>query len=183
MKHIKLFEEFINEKYKTIPYDVKIAGTYKVVVGSQPEMIIRVAGFERQDDDSDSLYLMDDDPARLKFGSFIVKNADMRKLEKGTAVKAKTKEGEVKITRIGNLMKESVSMDAVYIHQVLQTGQNAAQDFIDDNELDGKKLANYVRDNRNNNDGANVKHYISGEKDTVGGVPKLRQAFIKKFKK
>jgi hypothetical protein len=80
-------------------------------------------------------------------------------------------------------MKESVSMDAVYIHQVLQTGQNAAQDFIDDNELDGKKLANYVRDNRNNNDGTNVKHYISGEKGTVGGVPKLRQAFIKKFKK
>lgn len=105
MKYIQLFEEFIIEMYKEVPYNVKIAGQYKIKAGSQPEMIVRVAGFERQGDDTDSLYLMDDDPAKLKLGSLVVKNADMRKLEKGTTVKAKTtRSGEdVKITRIGNL--------------------------------------------------------------------------------
>jgi hypothetical protein len=49
--------------------------------------------------------------------------------------------------------------------------------------LDGEKLSDYVKANRNNIDGYNVKHYISGERGTVGSVPKLRQAFIKKFKK
>ena len=78
---------------------------------------------------------------------------------------------------------EAISRDAAYIHGILQTGQDAAQNFIDDNGLDGEKLSDYVKANRNNIDGYNVKHYISGERGTVGSVPKLRQAFIKKFKK
>ena len=78
---------------------------------------------------------------------------------------------------------ESISRDAAYIHGILQTGQDSAQNFIDDNGLDGEKLSDYVKANRNNIDGYNVKHYISGERGTVGSVPKLRQAFIKKFKK
>ena len=80
-------------------------------------------------------------------------------------------------------VNEAISRDAAYIHGILQTGQDSAQNFIDDNGLDGEKLSDYVRVNRNNIDGYNVKHYISGERGTVGSVPKLRQAFIKKFKK
>ena len=80
-------------------------------------------------------------------------------------------------------VNEAISRDAAYIHGILQTGQDAAQNFIDDNGLDGEKLSDYVKANRNNIDGYNVKHYISGERGTVGSVPKLRQAFIKKFKK
>jgi hypothetical protein len=83
----------------------------------------------------------------------------------------------------GNKINERISRDAAYIHGILQTGQDAAQNFIDDNGLDGEKLSDYVKVNRNNIDGYNVKHYISGERGTVGSVPKLRQAFIKKFKK
>ena len=78
---------------------------------------------------------------------------------------------------------EAISRDAAYIHGILKSGQDATQNFIDDNGLDGEKLSDYVKANRNNIDGYNVKHYISGERGTVGSVPKLRQAFIKKFKK
>ena len=80
-------------------------------------------------------------------------------------------------------VNEGVSRDAAYIHGILQSGQDATQNFIDDNGLDAEKLSDYVKANRNNIDGYNVKHYISGERGTVGSVPKLRQAFIKKFKK
>lgn len=106
MKHIQLFEEFINEAYKNIPYDMKIAGNYEVIIGKNPSIKanVRVAGFEREDNDSDSLYLMDGDKFKEKFGSFIVKNSDMPKLQKGINVKATTSSGEdATIKRIGDL--------------------------------------------------------------------------------
>ena len=96
--------------------------------------------------------------------------------------KVKTIINKVKLLTQDNV-NERISRDAAYIHGILQSGQDATQNFIDDNGLDGEKLSEYVRVNRNNIDGYNVKHYISGERGTVGSVPKLRQAFIKKFKK
>jgi len=96
--------------------------------------------------------------------------------------KVKTMIDKVKLLAQDNV-NEGVSRDAAYIHGILQSGQDATQNFIDDNGLDGEKLSDYVKANRNNIDGYNVKHYISGERGTVGSVPKLRQTFIKKFKK
>lgn len=100
----KSLKEEVNESYKNIPYNVKIAGEYEIMINGKKEFT-KVAGFERQNDDSDSLYLMDEDPLKKSLGSFIVKNKDMFKLEKGTTVKAvTTKTGEdIKIKRIGNL--------------------------------------------------------------------------------
>lgn len=100
----KSLKEEVSESYKNIPYNVKIAGEYEIMINGKKEFT-RVAGFERQNDDSDSLYLMDEDPLKKSLGSFIVKNKDMFKLEKGTTVKAvttKTSE-DIKIKRIGNL--------------------------------------------------------------------------------
>jgi hypothetical protein len=104
MKHIPSFNEFITEAYKQVGPLVKIAGKYEVIIGGNKENIT-VAGFERQNDDSDSLYLMDSDKLKPIIGSLIVKNSDMFKLEKGTTVKAITSKGnqDVKIKRIGNL--------------------------------------------------------------------------------
>jgi hypothetical protein len=96
--------------------------------------------------------------------------------------KVKTIINKIKLMAQDNV-NEAISRDAAYIHGILQTGQDSAQNFIDDNGLDGAKLSDYVKNNRNNIDGYNVKHYISGERGTVGSSPKLRQAFIKKFKK
>jgi hypothetical protein len=97
-------ESTVAESYRTVPYNVKISGEYEITIGTKVETT-KVAGFERQNDDSDSLYFMDEDPLIDTIGSLIVKNSDMPKLQKGTVVKAKaSKSGqEVKIKRIGDL--------------------------------------------------------------------------------
>jgi len=104
MKHIHTFESFMSEAYKQVPYDVKIAGKYEITIDSKVVQT-SVAGFERQSDDSDALYFMDNDPLRDSIGSLVVKNSDMPKLQKGTVVNATgTKNGKVvKIKRVGDL--------------------------------------------------------------------------------
>ena len=100
-------ESVVKESYKQIPYNVKVAGKYEVLVGRYPTVsaTVTVAGFERQNDDSDSLYLDDSDEFKPMFGGFIVKNSDMKKLEKGITVNAVTSKDnkDAKITRIGDL--------------------------------------------------------------------------------
>ena len=129
MKHIHTYESFINESrtkisddiiryaksltpnngaiaesYKPVPSTMKIAGKFEIEIkGKKIETLI--AGFERENDDSDSLYLMDSDPLKDEHGSFIVKNSDMPKLSKGKEVDGKcSKHGiPVKLKRIGDL--------------------------------------------------------------------------------
>lgn len=76
----------------------------------------------------------------------------------------------------------SISMEAVYINQIVGSGQDATQNFIDDHAIDAKKLADYVKNNRNTTKIYDVRDYISGAKGTVGGEPRLRKSFIKLFK-
>jgi hypothetical protein len=104
MKHINTFESFINEAYRQVPPTMKISGKFEITInGKKVETLI--AGFERENDDSDSLYLMDNDPLRDEHGVFIVKNSDMPKLSKGLPVNGKcSKHGiPVKLKRIGDL--------------------------------------------------------------------------------
>ena len=104
MKHIQDFESFLNEAYKQIPGDMKISGKFEISIDGK-KYFTKVAGFEREGDDTDSLYLMDEDPLKVEHGSFIVKNSDMPKLSKGIEVKGKcTKHGtSAKLKRIGDL--------------------------------------------------------------------------------
>lgn len=104
MKHVKLYEDFIAEAYKNIPYNVKISGKYEITINGKT-VNTSIAGFERENDDSDSLYLMDNDPLKAEHGSFIVKNSDMSKLQKGTVVKAVCSKHNIpaKLKRIGDL--------------------------------------------------------------------------------
>jgi hypothetical protein len=104
MKHIHTFENFVTEAYKNIPYNVKISGEYEIFIDGKT-VVTKVAGFERENDDSDSLYLMDNDPLKADHGSFIVKNSDMPKLQKGTVVKATCSKHGMPATlkRIGDL--------------------------------------------------------------------------------
>ena len=104
MKRIHTFESFLNEAYKQVPYNVKISGKFEITINGKLYNT-SIAGFERQDDDSDSLYLMDNDPLKAEHGSFIVKNSDMPKLSKGTLVKAMCSKHNIPATlkRIGDL--------------------------------------------------------------------------------
>ena len=69
---------------------------------------------------------------------------------------------------------ESVSMDAVYIHQITGCGQNAAQNFIDDNGIDSKKLAAYVKQHKDSKEKYDVRDMISGSQPN----PRLMKQFL-----
>lgn len=103
-KNVQTFEEFLNESYKQIPYNMKISGKFEITINGNA-FSTSIAGFERQSDDSDSLYLMDNDPLKAEHGSFIVKNSDMPKLQKGTVVKGVCSKHNTPVTlkRIGDL--------------------------------------------------------------------------------
>jgi len=109
MKHLHTFESFLNEAYRNIPGNMKISGKFSITVGNDSFETL-IAGFERDGDDTDSLYLMDEDEARVKYGSFIVKNSDMPKLSKGQEVMGITTIGnkQAKLKRIEDL-NESLS--------------------------------------------------------------------------
>jgi len=68
---------------------------------------------------------------------------------------------------------ESVSMDAVYIHQITNCGQDAAQNFIDDNNIDADKLVAYVKQHRNSKEKYDVRDMINGSN--------TNKRFIKQF--
>ena len=107
MKNIPTFEDFIMESYKRVSSTTKIAGKYEVIspLTKNTKAICTVAGFERNDDSTDSLYLDDNDEYKKAFGSIIVQNKDMSKLEKGIEVIATiSNDGtNAKIKRIGDL--------------------------------------------------------------------------------
>jgi hypothetical protein len=104
MKHIHTFESFLNESYKRPASDMKISGKFEITIKGD-KYTTNIAGFEREGDDTDALYLMDEDPLKVKHGSFIIKNSDMPKLSKGSVIKGKcSKHGEpVTLKRIGDL--------------------------------------------------------------------------------
>lgn len=81
-------------------------------------------------------------------------------------------------------LDEAVSPEAARLHAMTGCGQDAAQDFIDENGLDGRKLADYVQQNIRTNSTLkyDVRDYISGTKGTVGGEKNLRDKFINQFK-
>ncbi len=81
-------------------------------------------------------------------------------------------------------LSEGVSVEAAQLHAMTSCGQDAAQNFIDDNGLDAKKLVNYVQQGMRTNPTLkyDVRDYISGARGTVGGEKNLRDKFIKQFK-
>jgi hypothetical protein len=87
-------------------------------------------------------------------------------------------EREANLRSVG--INEGVSMDAVYIHQIIGCGQNKAQDFIDDNDIDGKKLADYVKQHKDSKEKYDVRDIIAGT--GVGKIKGFRERFIKSVK-
>lgn len=59
-------------------------------------------------------------------------------------------------------LNERLSMEAVYIHQITGCGQDSAQNFIDDNNIDGKKLADYVKHYKDSKEKYQVRDMING---------------------
>ena len=82
--------------------------------------------------------------------------------------------------QVRSLIKEaSVSQEAYTIHNITKCGQDAAQSFIDDNKLDGKKLAAYVRHHSNSKEKYDVRDIIAGT--GVGANVSFKSRFLKQF--
>ena len=74
-------------------------------------------------------------------------------------------------------MKE-VSDEAYAIHRFTNCGQDAAQNFIDDNNIDAEKLVKYLK--KTDNEGLRNRYMV---RDIIGGKvdKKIQQKFIKSF--
>lgn len=68
---------------------------------------------------------------------------------------------------------EAVSQEAYRIHSITQCGQDAAQDFIDDNNIDSEKLITYLKQNINSPKKYDIRDLI---KD-----PKSNKMLLKQF--
>lgn len=76
---------------------------------------------------------------------------------------------------------ESISDEAVFIHSATGCGQDAAQNFIDDNNLDAKKIVDYIKQNKNTVEGTyNMRDLIAGV--GVGALKSWRKRMLKQFK-
>ena len=86
-----------------------------------------------------------------------------------------------KVKLFEKFISESVSMEAVYIHSMTGSGQQAAQDFIDDNNLDAKKIVDYIKQNKGTIEGTyNIRDLIAGV--GVGALKGWRKRMLKNFK-
>jgi len=56
---------------------------------------------------------------------------------------------------------EGVSQEAYTIHSIVQCGQDAAQNFIDDNNIDAKKLVDYVKQYSNSKEKYDIRDLIA----------------------
>jgi len=61
-----------------------------------------------------------------------------------------------------NQTNEALSMDAVYIHQITGSGQDSAQNFIDDNNIDSAKLVAFLKQHKDSKEKYDVRDMING---------------------
>lgn len=80
--------------------------------------------------------------------------------------------------KLKELLNE-VSDEAYTLHRFTNCGQNAAQDFIDDNKIDAKKLIKFLK--RTDNEGMRNRYMV---RDVIGGKTdkNVKQKFIKLYK-
>lgn len=94
--------EFAKGGYTRPAYDLKTTDDYYFVTNSRVEYEFSVAGFEREGDDTDSLYFDDlDTTAKRDLGTIIIKNNAWKKLASGQTIKAISSTGiSGKLTKV-----------------------------------------------------------------------------------
>lgn len=153
MKHLKLFEGFINENTRKEAEKI----TDQITDGIQDMM--------NNDEEIDGAYYLvkdyfDGDTRNPLFNMVVdLVGKWMKK----------------------NRVNEGVSREAVMIHGITGSGQDAVQNFIDDNDIDAEALMRYVIQHKNSKEKYDVRDMIAGT--GVGALPLHRKQFFKKFKK
>ena len=77
-------------------------------------------------------------------------------------------------------VKEAASDDAYTIHRMIGCGQDAAQNFIDDNKIDAAKLIKHLQRHPNSKERYDARDVIN--RIGVGTVKGFVDKFIKEFK-
>jgi hypothetical protein len=95
-------------------YDTRVSGKYDFKTNTGLGYELLVVGYERKNDDSDSLYFDDlESTAKKELGSIIIKNNSWKNLSKGQPIVAISETGiKGRLTRIGNLYAHGGSMYA-----------------------------------------------------------------------
>jgi len=80
-------------------------------------------------------------------------------------------------------LKENISQEAATIHTMLQTGQQKAQDFIDDNNVDVKKLIDYIKQYKGEPREIIIKDIITGNVGNYNpeSLKQFKNMFLKKI--
>jgi hypothetical protein len=81
--------EFAKGGYTRPAYDLKTTGDYEFRTNSGSTYEFTVAGFEREGDDTDSLYFDDlDSTSKRDLGTIVIKNNAWKKLASGQTIRA-----------------------------------------------------------------------------------------------
>ena len=169
MKHIKTFESFLNETVGNVVIfsvdDDKLDNMLNSRFSSQ---------LDYQDIQGDSFYSL---PKR-DFDRFI----DMAD-SAGFDVDYENSEDSVVFVQESAItesaVNENVSSEAVYINVITGNGQQAIQDFIDENGIDVQKLVDHAKEVKGTADQYKLRDMIKGT--GLGSNAKMRNNFIKKM--
>lgn len=141
MKHIATFEQFINESaqvkdfFKDPMHAADVRGWLQNTKLSDEEKKVKIKSVMK-------------DPA--KFNDLMDTLSDESKTLSKTLLKRFTKES----------VNENITMDAAYIHQITDAGQAAAQNFIDDNNIDAEKLVAYLKQHKDSAEKYGIRDLI-----------------------
>jgi len=90
------------------------------------------------------------------------------------------------IKQLNNMknLKEEISQEAAIVHAMLQTGQQAAQEFIDNNNVDAKKLIDYIEQYKDEPRKVIIKDIITGNVRDYNpeSLKQFKSTFLKKIK-
>ena len=81
-------------------------------------------------------------------------------------------------------LKENISQEAATIHAMLQTGQQSAQDFIDSNNVDARKLIDYIKQYKGESRESIIRDVITGNVRDYNpqSLKQFKDMFLKKIK-
>ena len=158
MKHIHTYESFLNEANRSKRGNNKI----NFLKDSTSEVDhTRLVKWMGQNIDSNKYYF----EKSKTVGYWILDVEKLSEIELknllGYLKSEKYKFGtEIWLPAYESKINEAVSQEAHYVHQITGCGQDAAQNFIDDNNIDAKKLADYVKQYNNSKEKYDVRDLI-----------------------
>jgi len=173
MKNIHTFESFLSENlYAGAEHRQAVKG---MLAGKKDPALNKGVDITIEMDDEDGEFSAGDYRVdNLTRGSVVLSGMGKTRLEVSFKSLA-----AVGYTINESTVNEGVSVEAAKIHAMTGCGQDAAQDFIDENKIDPEKLLMYL--DSSSTAKYDVRDYINRTNGTVGANDRLRKAFIKKM--